>query len=114
MTKITRTKSTGKLVKWKKIGGGDLVLKDGRTVKSGQTFEAEESDIPTAFMDTLIRTEVAPSAVSGDGGDDDETPYTKKEVDGGWDVFDQDGEKLNDDPLTAEDADEFIQSLLAE
>jgi len=41
------------LKKLKKIGGGQLHLKDGRTIKSGETFFAYLETIPFVFRDTV-------------------------------------------------------------
>jgi len=40
--------------KWKKIGGGSLLLKDGRRIKPNQRFMADESLIPDSFKKSVM------------------------------------------------------------
>ncbi len=44
------------ILKWKKTGGGSLRLAGRKQsiIKPGQVFEAKRSELPKAFMDTIV------------------------------------------------------------
>jgi len=54
-------------MRWKKIGGGILRLKDGRVIQPGQVFEADENDISPAFRDLVEKIETEKKAKEGKG-----------------------------------------------
>ena len=48
--------------KWRKIGGGSFLMRDGRRIKPNQTFKADIEDIPPGFRDVVV-------PVGGDNAD---------------------------------------------
>lgn len=48
---------------WKKIGGGSLTLRNGKTVRATDgEWQAKESDIPKAFMRSVELIETVPTS----------------------------------------------------
>lgn len=106
----------GDLVKFKKIGGGSMRLKDGRRIKPQEVFSAEPSDVPN--MDLVEKVEKT-NAIKRKGREKEETVekapqvyYKKKrETSSYWDVFSKDGKQVNEKALTEAKADELLSSL---
>ena len=103
--------------KWRKIGGGSLTLKNNQTIRSGEEFYADLDDIPMAFRDSVELVEKANGDIPTEAeATPTETPlpvnYTKKERNKGWwDVFGEDGSRLNDRALRKNELEVFIQTL---
>lgn len=53
---MERTINPENVIKWKKVGGGALYLKN-RIIKPGQVFSASLNEIPKAFRDVCIPLE---------------------------------------------------------
>lgn len=43
--------------KWRKIGGGFLILFNGKRIKPNEVFYADESEIPLSFRDVVKEIE---------------------------------------------------------
>lgn len=100
------------LPKWRFIGGGALVLKDGQRIESNQIFFADPSAIPSAFMDLMQLLEPGEVKPKYDDSEILDVEIVKRE-DGKYDVMAGDV-ALNDVPLTKAGAKAFVASLSAE
>lgn len=110
------------ILKWKKTGLGSLRLA-GRTksiVKPGQTFEAKRSEIPKAFMDTIIclsedkELEFAAKSVKADVAGAKSPLYKIEPIEEKpdfYNVVNKEGKSINDKPLRKKKAEELIASL---
>ncbi len=96
------------MARWrKKMKTGSHQMSDGRMIACGEEIEATRHELSSAVDKfDLIEDDEAEMP------DEPSVGLRKVETDGGWDVInDESGEKLNDDPLTAEDADEMVKVL---
>lgn len=101
------------LKKWKKIGGGPLIL-NNRYIKPGQVFYAFEYEIPKAFRDVVVEL-----PFDGDGEKVKITSDVKlkkefslKHKGGGrYDIVDSEGKVLNETAMKKEEATEFLNTL---
>lgn len=100
------------LPKWRFIGGGALVLKDGQRIESNQIFFADPSAIPSAFMDLMQLLEPGEVKPKYDDSEILDVEIVKR-ADGKYDVVAGDV-ALNDVPLTKAGAKAFVASLSAE
>lgn len=100
------------LPKWRFIGGGALILKDGQRIESNQIFFADPSAIPSAFMDLMQLLEPGEVKPKYDDSEILDVEIVKR-ADGKYDVVAGDV-ALNDAPLTKAGAKAFVASLSAE
>lgn len=100
------------LPKWRFIGGGALILKDGQRIDSNQIFFADPSAIPSAFMDLMQLLEPGEVKPKYDDSEILDVEIIKRE-DGKYDVVAGDV-VLSDTPLTKAAAKAFVASLSAE
>ena len=100
------------LPKWRFIGGGALVLRDGQRIESNQIFFADPSAIPSAFMDLMQLLEPGEVKPKYDDSEILDVEIIKRE-DGKYDVVAGDV-VLSDMPLTKAGAKAFVASLSAE
>ena len=100
------------LPKWRFIGGGALVLRDGQRIESNQIFFADPSAISPAFMDLMQLLEPGEIKPKYDDSEILDVEIIKRE-DGKYDVVAGDV-ALNDAPLTKAGAKAFVASLSAE
>ena len=114
--KVEEVKEPEKLL-WRKIGGGFFIF-ENHMIKPGETFRAHEKDIPKAFKDSIVpvdeaqvkaaRAQVAKAVKA------QEVHYTLVEVtEGLWDVVNEKGKAINDEPLSDEAAVELKTTLEA-
>jgi gentisate 1,2-dioxygenase len=100
------------LPKWRFIGGGALVLRDGQRIESNQIFFADPSAISPAFMDLMQLLEPGEVKPKYDDSEILDVEIVKR-ADGKYDVVAGDV-ALNDAPLTKAGAKAFVASLSAE
>jgi len=100
------------LPKWRFIGGGALILKDGQRIESNQIFFADPSAISPAFMDLMQLLEPGEVKPKYDDSEILDVEIVKR-ADGKYDVVAGDV-ALNDAPLTKAGAKAFVASLSAE
>lgn len=100
------------LPKWRFIGGGALILKDGQRIESNQIFFADPSAISPAFMDLMQLLEPGEVKPKYDDSEILDVEIVKR-ADGKYDVMAGDV-ALNDAPLTKAGAKAFVASLSAE
>lgn len=100
------------LPKWRFIGGGALILKDGQRIESNQIFFADPSAISPAFMDLMQLLEPGEVKPKYDDSEILDVEIVKR-ADGKYDVVAGDV-ALNDSPLTKAGAKAFVASLSAE
>lgn len=100
------------LPKWRFIGGGALVLKDGQRIESNQIFFADPSAISPSFMDLMQLLEPGEVKPKYDDSEILDVEIIKRE-DGKYDVVAGDV-VLSDMPLTKAGAKAFVASLSAE
>lgn len=100
------------LPKWRFIGGGTLVLRDGQRIESNQIFFADPSAISPAFMDLMQLLEPGEVKPKYDDSEILDVEIVKR-ADGKYDVVAGDV-ALNDAPLTKAGAKAFVASLSAE
>lgn len=99
-----------KVITWKKIGGGALLL-NNRYIKPGQIFTATIEEIPTAFRDVVVPTDDLPSdkllVVKSD------IKYTIKRIGKTetYNIVSADGKVLNELPLTKVEAENILKAL---
>ena len=95
---------------WKKTGGGSMHLPN-RIIKPAQVFEARESEIPKAFMDTVEKVGVINKGVSV--LKPIVTTYKlEQDKSGLWNIVSNSGKRLNEKPLDKKLADAFLKELL--
>lgn len=104
-----------------KRGGGSLRLKDGRTIKPNEKFNARLELIPMSFRDSI--EEVQPRARASKSASEEESQaeadaqkeeYTveaRQNAPGFYDVKDSSGKLLNEKALRKEDADALKEDL---
>ena len=114
------TRTTDKIQRWKKVGGGSLRISN-KIIKPGQIIEVRESEIPMAFRDLLIPLEDA--VEEQDRPAQGDTPEVKEEEKkpsvfsakhkggGRFNVVDQDDKVMNEEFLTKVEALELIEKL---
>ena len=100
------------LPKWRFIGGGALILRDGQRIESNQIFFADPSAISPAFMDLMQLLEPGEVKPKYDDSEILDVEIVKR-ADGKYDVVAGDV-ALNDAPLTKAGAKAFVASLSAE
>lgn len=100
------------LPKWRFIGGGALILKDGQRIESNQIFFADPSAISPAFMDLMQLLEPGEVKPKYDDSEILDVEIVRR-ADGKYDVVAGDV-ALNDAPLTKAGAKAFVASLSAE
>jgi hypothetical protein len=95
-----------KLLKWKKLGGGSLRLKN-RIIKPGETFFAALEDIPKAFLDSLecldgkAAKKIAETKITKEEKAPETSVYALVEnEDHTWNVLNPEGKVINEQPLT--------------
>lgn len=99
--------------KWRKVGGGSLTLRNGRTVQPNETFCANDNEIPEAFRDVIERVDSKPSA------EPEEPPQANLEVQhkgGGWyDLVNiETGKAINTTSLRHDEASRLVNLSLEE
>ncbi len=105
-----------KPLRWKKIGGGIFRYKNSY-IKPGQIFEAFPEDIPEAFKDQIILLSDVPKkpVVKVEKPVYVKVPVVNEEAENGdevlYNIVDSKGKKINDTPLSAEIADQFVKNL---
>lgn len=100
------------VIKWKKIGGGGLILKN-KLIKPGQIFEAHPDEIPKAFRDTCIPLD---EVVVPKEPQINPVKFNYKAIPRGksnlwWDVVNDNGKVMNQKALTKEVAEQFVKDL---
>lgn len=119
-TTVKKTKVVDNRKKWKKLGGGSLYI-GNRIIKENEVFLATEEEISPAFRDNIVPVgHETPTSVELSGKTTTTTkakaPVYKKVVVEGeedkFDVVDGKGKKQNEKPLTEEEADEIIKTLI--
>lgn len=93
---------TPKLFLWKKVGRGTLSFL-GKTYKEGDKFSATEAEIPKAFRDLVVKID--------EEGKTTMTPQMIRLKGGKYDVINKRGRKVNDSPLSKEDAEDLLATL---
>ena len=98
-----------KKVFYQKIGGGSLRLKN-KIIKPGEKFWEYPGNIPESFKDRLIildeSKKAKPKIVS------EKRKYYKKHIGGGrYDIFDENGKKINEESLKKVEADKILENL---
>ncbi len=104
--------------RWQKIGGGSFRLNTKRIIKPGEKFTARPSQIPRNFRDVVIPLDgsvevpnkTEPTAMKGKKPSYTSKPSEKRTIKNRgkskslFDVFEEDGTKINDAPLKKDDA----------
>ena len=99
--------------RWRKTGGGVMVLSNGRDVHSGQVFRASEHEIPGGAFDLVERIDPEPSPES------EEPPKNNLKVvhkGGGWyDVVNTETDQpINSTSMRQDEAKQLAQMELEE
>ncbi len=103
------TKSESGLPRWRKIGGGNYRMANGRIIKTNQVFRAAESDLPKAFRHLLVPLDGLPKDTPLDVSSG---KYEVRAAGTGWyDVIDTQGKVVNEKSLRQADAEKLIQDL---
>jgi hypothetical protein len=114
-------------LKWRKIGGGSMRLKDpDRIIKPNETFRARRDEIPAAFMDTVVCLSSEEELVAVEkvvakekaAAEVSEEIYTIKKVSGSgantkYNVINEAGKAFNEAPLSKKEATDLIAVLEA-
>lgn len=99
------------LKKWKKIGGGPLIL-GNRYIKPGQVFYAAEWEVPMAFRDVIIELPFDNPTEKVEVKSEKKQEFKLQHKGGGWyDIVDSNGKVLNENAMKKEEAAEFLESL---
>lgn len=108
------------LPKWKKIKGGIHYHTDGQVVKRGQFFYAFKEDIPKAFRKKFRLVRGAKKGTKQLPERDTETESPKGlEImqslkKGKFDIVNEAGDAINDNPLTKKEAETFLLEYVDE
>lgn len=99
-------------IKWKKIGGGALRLKN-RIIKPGQIFSARADEIPKAFLDTCIPLDEVPVVPESPAIilKNEYKIVLKGKSKFLYDVVDDNGKVINEKGLTKEVAENLVKDL---
>lgn len=101
---------------WRKVGGGHLVFQN-KMIKPGETFYAHEADLPKAFKDSLVCIEPAKQEqiqielkqLQKEQGV--KFDLKESEESGKFDVVNEYGKAINENPLAEEVAVELKENL---
>lgn len=103
------TKKATEMQRWQKIGGGRLYIND-KVIVPGQIFLAKAADIPKTFRDTVV-----PEGDARFGSMTMEQTITEAFMDripgGRWNVYDAEGNKVNEEPLLVDEAKELLDEI---
>jgi len=99
-----------KIIRWKKVGGSTFIL-NNRMIKPGQVFHAKVSEIPKAFRDLIIPVDELPVEIDELALADDAS-YSLKQNGDKWDILNRQGKKMNEVPLSRDEALMLIKQLL--
>jgi hypothetical protein len=103
--------NSANFVKFKKIGGGSLLLR-GRIIKPNEVFEADPEIIPKAFMNTLIPLEGNIKKKMDVEEEDVDLGYALHHRGGPWwDVVDKQGKPINEKAMRIKDAENLLKNL---
>jgi hypothetical protein len=114
---VTRKRKESNLPKWEVTGSGGLTLLDKRTFEKGDTFEAEEWDVPEAFSDSVIRlTPKEEIRVQKPVYKKEEVVASAEEQDKEdfvqlYNIVSEDGKTINEKPLPSKEIDKLLKEL---
>jgi hypothetical protein len=113
--KVSVEETEEPILRWTKIGGGSLWI-NGHIIKPGQTFNAKQSEIPTAFADQVVCADTIPPKPANPPVPGKKATYTlapKGNSTTLYNVVNEAGKVLNEKGLTKEKAEALIQDLEA-
>ena len=101
------------MLRWQKIGGGDLHIAN-HILKPNERFWAARESLPQGFLDTIV-------LLSEEEGRKEKIEMSEKPSDygyrirargGGWyDIVDKDGKQFNERSMRVDEANEMIASF---
>jgi hypothetical protein len=96
---------------WRKLGGGSFYLGD-RKIVTGERFTASESEIPLGFRDVVEEVGGrAPDSPVIKGKKSEFKLVVSEDGDDLYDIVDLNGKKMNEKPLSVNDAADFKRDL---
>ena len=108
--RITPPNDKCKMIHWKKVGGGTLLL-GNHILKTNEKFWAARESLPEAFLDTIIP--VDEDTLEKDiEVEKNDLVYKLHSRGGGWyDIVDKEGKKFSQRAMRMEEASKMLADL---
>lgn len=99
------------VLRWQKIGGGDLHIAN-HILKPNERFWAARESLPQGFLDSIIPLSELPDKKEEVKMEPNELGYKIKPRGGGWyDIVDDNGKQLNEKSMRESEANKILAEL---